>query len=159
MTLEPDMAIICACLPVMRPLVTMLIASQFYRSIASYLSTVTGTGTGTGSSAKNSKRAASNAIGGLSSSAAASSAARRDLRGDNRASTFGASGYALSSFDSLEYLRDEDMEAARVRPSQGDNSNIGCQTRVSISRSVGPEEIPLGAIAVKTVFDCRETTL
>lgn len=157
MTLEPDMAIICACLPVMRPLVTMLMASPLYRSIASYLTTATGT-----SSAKNSKRAASNTIGG--SSVAPSSAARRDGRSDNGVSTFRASGYALSSFDSLEYLRDEDVEAGRLGwdgrswPSQGDNS-IGCQTQVSRSRNVGPDEIPLGAISVKTVVDCRETTM
>lgn len=157
------MAIICACLPVMRPLVTMLLASPLYRSLASYLSTATGTGASS-RSAKNSKRVvASNTIGG--SSTAPSSAARREgmMRSDNRASTFRASGYALSSFDSLEYLRDEDVEAGRAardgrgwRPSQGDGS-IGCQTQVSRSRSVGPDDIPLGAISVKTVVDCRET--
>ena len=157
MTLEPDMAIICACLPVMRPLVTMIMASPLYRSIASYLTTGTGT-----TSAKNSKRAASNIIGG--SSVAPGSAVRRGTRDDNRASNYRASGYELSSFDSLEYLRDEDMEAGRIVrdgrgwPSQADNS-IGCQTQVSRSRSVGPDEIPLGAISVKTVVDCRGTTM
>lgn len=157
MTIEPDMAIICACLPVMRPLVTMFLASPLYRSIASYL--VTGIGT---SGAKNSKRAASNTIGG--SSGVPSSAARREGRSDNRSSTFRPSGYALSSFDSLEYLRDEDVETGRnLRESrdwtsQGDH-NIRCQTQVSRSRSIGPDEVPLGAISVKTVVDCRETTL
>lgn len=155
MTLEPDMAIICACLPVMRPLLTMLLASPLYRSITSYLTA--------GSSASGSgKNAASNTIGG--SSAARSSAARRGTREDNnRAGDHHHSGYALSSFDSLEYLGDEDMEAGRlvrdggIWPSRGDN-NIGYQTQVSRSHSVGPDEVPLGAISVKTVVDCRETT-
>ncbi|KAG8156568.1 hypothetical protein KVR01_013519 [Diaporthe batatas] len=163
MTLEPDMAIICACLPVMRPLVTMLLASQLYRSFASYLGSA-GTGGGSSSARNSKRRAASNTIGG--SSMAPSSMARREgmVRSDNRASTFRASGYELSSFDSLEYLQDEDVEAGRDRwdgrgwrPSQG-GYGIGCQTQVSRSRSVGPDEIPLGAISVKTVVDCRETT-
>lgn len=156
MTLEPDMAVICACLPVMRPLLTMLLASPLYRSIASYLTT--------GSSASRSgKLAASNTVGG--SSAAPSNAAQRGTRDDdnNRASDHQHSGYALSSFDSLEYLQDEDVEAGRlvrdrgIWPSRGDNS-IGCQTQVSRSHSVGPDEVPLGAISVKTVVDCHETT-
>lgn len=157
MALEPDMAIICACLPIMRPLVTMLLATPLYRSIASYFAKGIGT-----SNAKNSKSTASNTIGG--SSGAPSSAARREGRSDNRSSTFRPSGYALSSFDSLEYLRDEDVEAGRNTgegrdwTSQGDD-NIRCQTLVSRSRSVGPDEIPRGAISVKTVVDCRETTL
>lgn len=154
MALEPDMAIICACLPIMRPLVTMLLASPLCRSIASYFAKGIGT-----SSAKNSKSTASNTIGG--SSGAPSSAARREGRSDNRSSTFRASGYALSSFDSLEYLRDEDVETGREGrdwTSQGDN-NIRCQTQVSRSRSVGPDEVPVGAISVKTVVDRRETTL
>ncbi|POS73666.1 hypothetical protein DHEL01_v207940 [Diaporthe helianthi] len=163
MTLEPDMAIICACLPVMRPLVTMVLASPLYRSLASYISTGV---TGLSSSAKNnSKRgAASNTIGGGSSMAAHREAG---VRSDNQASTFRASGYALSSFDSLEYLRDEDVEAGWLarestrgwRPSRVGDCGIGwCQTQVSRSRSVEPDEIPLGAISVKTVVDCRETT-
>lgn len=155
MTLEPDMAIICACLPVMRPLVTMLLASPLYRSITSYLSA--------GSSAgKSGKQVGSNTIGG--SSAAPSSAARRGVRdSNNRAGNHDPSGYELSLFDSLEYLRDEDVEAGRlVRdgrdwPLQGDNS-IGCQTQVSRSDSIGPGDVPVGAISVKTVVDCRETT-
>lgn len=159
MTLEPDMAIICACLPVMRPLVTMLLASPLYRSITSYLTA----GASTGSSAKNGKLAASNTIGG--SSAATSSGARGGDSNNNRASNHREhpSEYALSLFDSLEYLRDEDVEAGRlVRdagawPSQRDNS-IGCQTEVSRSHSIGPDDIPLGAISVKTVVDCRETS-
>lgn len=162
MTLEPDMAIICACLPVMRPLVTMFLASPLYRSIISYLTA----GAGTDSSAKDGKLPDSNTTG---SSAAASSAARggagEDNNDNNRASNSHehASGYALSLFDSLEYLRDEDVEAGRlvrdgrVWPSQRDNS-IGCQTQVSRSDSRGPDDIPLGAISVKTVVDCRETT-
>lgn len=165
MTLEPDMAIICACLPVMRPLVTMLLASPLYRSIASYLTT--GSSTSTSRSAKNGKHTASNRIGG--SSAAPSSAARRGAgdnnKNNNQASNHNehSSEYALSLFDSLEYLRDEDVEAGRlvrdrgVWSSQGDSS-IGCQTQVSRSQSIGPDEIPLGAISVKTVVDCRETT-
>ncbi|KAG6354233.1 hypothetical protein INS49_004837 [Diaporthe citri] len=163
MTLEPDMAIICACLPVMRPLVTMLLASPLYLSITSYLTA----GSSTGSSANNGKLAASNTIGG--SSAAPSSAARGgagDNNTDYRASNHHEhpSEYALSLFDSLEYLRDEDVEAGRlvrrdagVWPSQRDSS-IGCQTQVSRSESIGPDDIPLGAISVKTVVDCRETT-
>lgn len=162
MTLEPDMAIICACLPVMRPLVTMLLASPLYRSITSYL---TSSAT-TGSSAKNGKLAGSNTVGG--SSAATSSAARGGARenNNNRASNHHehSSGYELSLFDSLEYLRDEDVEAGRlvrdagVWPSSQRDNSIGCQTQVSRSQSIGPDDIPLGAISVKTVVDCRETT-
>lgn len=157
MTIEPDMAIICACLPVMRPLVTMLLASPLYRSLASYFPTGATTG-----STNNSKRAASNTIGG--SSVAPSSAARRGGGDTGQASNYGPSGYALSSFDSLEYLRDEDVEAGRlVRdgrgwPPQGHNaSSIGCHTEVSRSRSVGADEVPLGVISVKTVVDCETT--
>ncbi|KAL1866870.1 hypothetical protein Daus18300_006573 [Diaporthe australafricana] len=157
MTLEPDMAIICACLPVMRPLVTMLLASPLYRSLASYLSTGATFG-----STKSSKRAASNTIGG--SSVTQSHAARHGGRDNDRDGNYGPSGYSLSSFDSLEYLGDEDVEAGRlVRdgrawPSQGHNaSSIGCHTEVSRSRSVGADEVPLGVISVKTVVDCETT--
>ncbi|KAJ0116687.1 hypothetical protein J7T55_009837 [Diaporthe amygdali] len=155
MTLEPDMAVICACLPVMRPLVTMLLASPLYRYITSYLSFGSST-------SRSGKHPSSNTISG--SSVARSSAAQRGATNDNsRLSNDHHSGYELSPFDSLEYLRDEDVEAGRlVRndrdwPSQGDNS-IGCQTQVSRSDSIGPDEIPLGAISVKTVVDFRETT-
>lgn len=154
MTIEPDMAIICACLPVMRPLVTMLLASPLYRSIASYLSS----GSSAGRSGKNT---ASNTNGG--SSAGPNSSARRGAgAGNNQAGEHRSSEYALSLFDSLEYLRDEDVEAGRlvpegpVWPSPWDSS-IGCQTQVSRSHSVGPDEVPLGAISVKTVVDCRKT--
>lgn len=149
------MAVICACLPVMRPLVTMLLASPLYRSIASYLTTGASTSRSR-SSAKHGKHVASNTIGG--SSVAPSGRGVRDNNNNHQ-----SQGYALSSFDSLEYLRDEDVEAGRlVRdggmwPLQGDNS-IWCQTQVSRSRSTEPDDVPLGAISVKTVVESHETT-
>lgn len=167
MTLEPDMAIICACLPVMRPLMTMLLTSPLYRSITSYLSAATSSSTSRGGGSNSAKKGggkhvASNTFGG--SSVAASSAARRgDRENYNQDTDNHPSEYALSLFDSLEYLRDEDVEAGRlVRdghnwPLQGDNS-MGCQTQVSRSESVGPDDVPRGAISVKTVVDCHETT-
>ena len=151
MALEPDMAIICACLPVMRPLVTMLLASPFYRSLTSYLTAGASTSRSR-SSAKNGKHAASNTIGG--SSLAPNSAARRGARDKNN--NHHPQGYALSSFDSLECLRDEDVRDGGVWPSQGDNS-LGCLTQVSRSQSTGPNDVPQGAISVKTVVDCHET--
>ncbi|KAL1847104.1 hypothetical protein Daus18300_014044 [Diaporthe australafricana] len=157
MTLEPDMAIICACLPVMRPLVTMLVSSPFYRSITSYLtasnvSTAASRGLGT----KHSKQGALNTIGG---SSMPGTAARGEIRERQDSHT---SKYALSSFDSLEYLADEDVEAGRlVRDERGwswhGDQSIGCQTQVSRSQSIGGENVPLGAISVKTVFDCHES--
>ncbi|KAK2615715.1 hypothetical protein N8I77_002450 [Diaporthe amygdali] len=156
MTLEPDMAIICACLPVMRPLVTMLLTSPFYRSITSYLTpSKLSTSAGGSLGAKHSAQAALNTIGG---SSVPSSTARGKI-GASHASN--PSKYALSSFDSLEYLADEDVEAGRlVRDGRGwswhHDHSIGCQTQVSRSQSIGGDEVPLGAIAVTTVVDCRE---
>ncbi|KAI3400117.1 hypothetical protein diail_4348 [Diaporthe ilicicola] len=157
MTIEPDLAIICACLPVMRPLVTMLVTSPFYRSITSYLTVSMISTSASGSlDAKHSKQDALNTIGG-------SSMPRSTARG-NVGESQGSSPpkYALSSFDSLEYLADEDVEAGRLVPdgrgwSWHRDHSIGCQTQVSRGQSIVGDDIPLGAISVKTVVDCRET--
>lgn len=169
LTLEPDMAVICACLPVLRPLITMVLASPFYRSIASHLTvgrssiSSKGTGGGTGSSRSShgagyNKHAALNTIGGSSVPGGKGHHVREKSQGS------GTTKYTMSSFESLEYLRDEDVEAGRLVPDSsrgwswhGDPS-IGHQAQVSRSQSVVIDEVPIGAISVKTVVDCRETT-
>lgn len=165
LTLEPDMAIICACLPVMRPLITMILASPFYRSIASHLtvgrsslsSKGTGAGSSGGSSARHSKHAALNTIGGSLVPGSAGHHMREKSQGS------GTTKFTQSSFESLEYLGDEDLEAGRLVPDgrgwswHGDLS-IGHQAQVSRSQSVVIDDVPIGAISVKTVVDCRETT-
>lgn len=169
LALEPDMAIICACLPVMRPLITMILASPFYRSIASHLTvgrsslSSKGTGAGSGSgggSARHSKHAALNTIGGSSVPGSAGTTGHH-VREKSQGS--GTTKFTLSSFESLEYLRDEDVEAGCLVPDgrgwswHGDPS-IGHQAQVSRSQSVVIDDVPIGAISVKTVVDCTETT-
>lgn len=168
LTLEPDMAIICACLPVLRPLITMTLASPFYRSIASHLtvgrSSISSKGAGASSgnsSARHSKHAALNTIGG---STAHGGREGRGLPHHSREKSQGSGTLknTLSSFDSLEFLTVEDVEAGRLVPDgrgwswHGDPS-IGHQAQVSRSQSVALDEVPMGAIAVRTVVDCRET--
>lgn len=165
LTLEPDMAIICACLPVMRPLITMILASPFYRSIASHLtvgrSSISSKGTGAGSgsgSGEHSKQAALNTIGG--SARPGRTGPGCHVREKSRGS--GGTKFTLSSFESLEYLGDEDVEAGRLVPdgrgwSWHGNPDIGHQAQASRSQSVVMDEVPIGAISVKTVVDCRET--
>ncbi|KKY34260.1 putative integral membrane [Diaporthe ampelina] len=114
LTIEPDMAIICACLPVLRPLITMVLSSPLYRSIASHL-TVSGKITGSGGSslgAGHGKHVALNTIGGsaLSSGTGAGHHVREKSRGS------GTTKYTMSSFESLEYLGYEDAEAGRLVP-------------------------------------------
>lgn len=167
LTLEPDMAIICACLPVLRPLITMVLTSPFYRSIASHLtvgrssisSKSTGTGTGGGSS-MHSKQAALNTIGGSSVPRSERSPGHH-VREKSRGS--GMTRYTLSSFETLEYLGDDDVEAGRLVPdgrgwSWHGDPGIGHQAQASRSQSVVIDQVPIGAIAVKTVVDCREST-
>lgn len=167
LTLEPDMAIICACLPVLRPLITMVLSSPLYRSIASHLTvgrnSISGKSTGSGASSHvgtgPGKHAALNTIGG---SAVPSSTGRgHHVREKSRGS--GTTKFTMSSFESLEYLGYEDTEAGRLVPDgrvwswYGDPS-IGHQAQVSRSQSVAMDEVPMGAISVRTVVDCTETT-
>lgn len=171
LTLEPDMAIICACLPVLRPLITMVLASPVYRSIASHLtvgrSSISSEGAGTGSgsgSNRHRKHAALNTIGG---STAPGGRAGRGQSHHAREKSQGSdiTKNTLSSFESLEYLGVEDVEAGRLVPEtngrvwswHGDPS-IGHQAQVSRSQSVALDEVPMDAISVKTVVDCTETT-
>ncbi|KAK7704521.1 hypothetical protein SLS63_014211 [Diaporthe eres] len=135
LTLEPDMAVICACLPVMRPLITMILASPLYRSIASHLTvgrtSISSKGTGAGTSASSSsssshramhsKQAALNTIGG-SSVPSSKGVQGHHVREKSRGS--GTTKYTMSSFESLEYLRDEDVEVGRLVPPDG----RGCLT-------------------------------
>ncbi|KAI7773125.1 hypothetical protein LA080_011770 [Diaporthe eres] len=145
LTLEPDMAVICACLPVMRPLITMILASPFYRSIASHLtvgrSSISSKGTGAGTSggssssssshrAMHSKQAALNTIGG-SSMAGSKGAQGHHVREKSRGS--GTTKYTMSSFESLEYLRDEDVEVGRLVPRMA-AGGPGIATRVLVTR-------------------------
>ncbi|KAG6359283.1 hypothetical protein INS49_012804 [Diaporthe citri] len=173
LTLEPDMAVICACLPVMRPLITMILASPLYRSIASHLTVgrssirSKGASAGTSSSSSSSqgagynKHAALNTIGGSSVPGSKGAAGHHHVREKSQGS--GTTKYTMSSFESLEYLRDEDVEAGRLVPdgrgwSWHGDLGIGHQAQVSRSQSVVIDEVPIGAIFVKTVVDCRDTT-
>ena len=172
LTLEPDMAIICACLPVLRPLVTMILASPFYRSIASHLtvgrSSISSKGAGTsssgGSSARHSKhQAALNTIGG-SSVVPGNMGRGQSHHVREKSHGSGITKFTMSSFDSLEYLGGEDVESGRLVPDGGrvwswhGDPSIGHQAQVSRSQSVVIDEVPIGAISVKTVVDCTETT-
>jgi hypothetical protein len=175
LTLEPDMAIICACLPVLRPLITMVLASSVYRSIASHLtvgrsrssisSEGAGTGSGSGSgSDRHRKHAALNTIGG--STAPGGRAGRgQSHHAREKSQGSGITKNTLSSFESLEYLGVEDVEAGRLVPETNGrvwswhvDPSIGHQAQVSRSQSVALDEVPVGAISVKTVVDCTETT-
>lgn len=169
LTLEPDMAIICACLPVLRPLITMLLSSPLYRSIASHLtagrssisSKSTGAGTGGSSTRHSDKHAALNTIGGSSVLPGGKGSTGHHVREKSHCS--GTTRFTLSSFESLEYLRDDDVEAGRLVPdgrgwSWYCDPNIGHQAQASRSQSVVVDDVPIGAISVKTVVDCRETT-
>lgn len=173
LTLEPDMAIICACLPVLRPLITMVLASPLYRSIASHLtvgrsrlsSKDVGTGSSGSSDAQHSKHVALNTIGGSTVPGGRTGGQCESHHDQEKSRDSASTPNAMSSFESLDYLGAvEDVEAGRLVPDNRrgwswlSDPSIGHQAEVSRSQSVVLDEVPMGAISVRTVVDCTETT-
>ncbi len=129
--LEPDMAIICACLPVLRPFLTALLNSRFLAPARDYFTSSGG-----------SRPRPVNTIETIGGSSLPVAMGRENK------------GTGVSGSSSFERLKDEEEAEPDLWP-----SGYASERKVMVgkSRSMERSEIPLETIAVRTVVDWRET--
>lgn len=148
--LEPDMAIICACLPLMRSLFTPIAKSPFYLTITSYFNGKVGHSK-QDQDTPNVVPAAGEApiVGGI---------VKRS--GTSQISNWPSSG-------PFERLEEEEIGLRHAQRIPGPSnaawawpSERATESRITVGRglSTPSNDIPLGAIGVKTVVGWRETS-
>ncbi|KAK4209074.1 hypothetical protein QBC37DRAFT_324543 [Rhypophila decipiens] len=145
--LEPDMAVICASLPALRPLLTGVMNSSLFLPLKSYFSSGRSGSGWSGRARSGTVVTIGGSEGGLSKGGAKLS--------KNNVSC------GVSSQEQLHHAHSGDAEMGLWPEGYSYEQKLkvttGNKARSSSSAHIGPDDIPLEAIGVRTVVDWQET--